>query len=261
MREIVAEAAQRRIQDDKTCATEHGAEATEEARRAAEESVGVDVDVDVEVGVGVDVPAGEKAQEVAGEESESEVEFLGDGRNGEPSRSGPISTTGRRPQQSIPDTVSSEKEMPKRTAKSPPINNRPTRAPRPSPPSPSSPSSTPAPAPSARATRPASTPIPKEWSCPVCTLLNPLRHLQCDACTAERPAHYADAASNTGGATASASGVSVWSGLPGEQSRGLADTGTSVSDEDGWYCAVCTSGPRGWEFWTCAVCESVRKFG
>lgn len=66
---------------------------------------------------------------------------------------------------------------------------------------------------------------PKEWSCPTCTLINPLSALSCEACTTSRP-------------------VSAISG-----------------SGDGWYCEFCGAGPREMGYWSCAECGWVRKWG
>jgi hypothetical protein len=62
-----------------------------------------------------------------------------------------------------------------------------------------------------------------DWSCPVCTLLNPAYTLSCEACAAPKP--------------------------------------TQKTSKAGWYCEFCAAGPRDVEFWSCTECGWVRKWG
>jgi len=68
---------------------------------------------------------------------------------------------------------------------------------------------------------------PTEWSCPTCTLLNPISSRTCEACTAPNP--------NTP--------------PPAKRSDG------------GWFCDFCGSGPRDMSYWSCSECGWVRKWG
>lgn len=81
------------------------------------------------------------------------------------------------------------------------------------------PSTTAAPKPAA----PKLAPPPAEWSCNVCTLINPMSRAACDACAAPRP--------------------------------------VKPVTQDGWYCEVCGAGPRELGFWSCLECGVVRTFG
>ncbi len=65
---------------------------------------------------------------------------------------------------------------------------------------------------------------PSEWSCPTCTLLNPLSARQCEACDTSQPAQ-----------------------------RGR--------NGDSWWCEFCGAGPREMSFWSCTECGWVRKWG
>ena len=64
---------------------------------------------------------------------------------------------------------------------------------------------------------------PTDWSCPTCTLVNPISSLTCEACTSPRPAIRGDGQS--------------------------------------WYCEFCGAGPREMGFWSCVECGWVRKWG
>lgn len=64
-----------------------------------------------------------------------------------------------------------------------------------------------------------------EWSCTTCTLFNPPLALTCEACASPRPR--------------------ISRNPKGEV----------------WYCEFCGAGPREMEFWSCADCGWVRKWG
>lgn len=68
-----------------------------------------------------------------------------------------------------------------------------------------------------------------EWPCPTCTLLNPFTALSCEACTTPRPQ---------------------------SQSQHRPKT-----QDGGWFCDFCGSGPREMSFWSCNECGWVRKWG
>ncbi|KDQ31264.1 hypothetical protein PLEOSDRAFT_1037384 [Pleurotus ostreatus PC15] len=61
-------------------------------------------------------------------------------------------------------------------------------------------------------------PVPTEWSCPTCTLLNPMRALTCDACLTPRP----------------------------------------INKAYGWMCHACGEYPMPHEFWTCRSCGTMK---
>ena len=70
------------------------------------------------------------------------------------------------------------------------------------------------------------TPVSTEWSCPTCTLLNPISSRTCEACTTPNP--HTPPPSKKGG---------------------------------GWFCDFCGSGPRDMSYWSCGECGWVRKWG
>jgi hypothetical protein len=68
--------------------------------------------------------------------------------------------------------------------------------------------------------------VPTEWSCPTCTLLNPISSRTCEACTTPN-----------------------------------ANTPPPSKKGDGWFCDFCGSGPRDMSYWSCSECGWVRKWG
>ncbi|WVQ80572.1 hypothetical protein IAT38_002677 [Cryptococcus sp. DSM 104549] len=172
MKEIVAEAAERRIRDDKTCQAGNHGEAEEEARKAQQESVGVD--------------AGELEQQHRRERGEAGSGSAGSSRPVTPTSAGKEkSAVGKGGARVLPyPTGASNRPKPKTPAGPPPSQSTTAR---------SAPAPTTAPAPAPSIFHPDGT-----WSCPTCTLINQPHSLACDACTATRP-QRPPAASKSGG--------------------------------------------------------------
>lgn len=72
--------------------------------------------------------------------------------------------------------------------------------------------------------RPPPAKMPSEWSCPTCTLLNPISARNCEACNTSRP-------------------------------------NPTKQNGDSWWCEFCGAGPREMNFWSCTECGWVRKWG
>jgi hypothetical protein len=78
---------------------------------------------------------------------------------------------------------------------------------------------------------------PQEWSCPTCTLLNPISARTCEACTSPSPLPVTP-----------------------KTSKDVAGRKTT-KEEAGWYCDFCGFGPRDMGYWSCQECGWVRKWG
>ncbi|WPH02501.1 Hypothetical protein R9X50_00536600 [Acrodontium crateriforme] len=79
---------------------------------------------------------------------------------------------------------------------------------------------------------------PDQWTCQICTCINPIRFLACDACATERP----QPSTTSSRRQTPNPRLSRWSAPPQNQTENL-----------GWTCARCeTFMERQW--WTCAVC-------
>jgi hypothetical protein len=78
---------------------------------------------------------------------------------------------------------------------------------------------------------------PQEWSCPTCTLLNPISARTCEVCSSPSP-------------------------LPirPKHPQGVLVRKTT-KEGAGWYCDFCGSGPRDMGYWSCQECGWVRKWG
>jgi hypothetical protein len=98
---------------------------------------------------------------------------------------------------------------------------------------------TPVPKPAAVAAPDPPSPEPylEEWTCPVCTLHNPINFLACDACTSERPAE-------TTKQLAEASRKNVITTKP----TGLQET---------WRCSRCSTIMEQ-KWWTCSTCGKLK---
>jgi hypothetical protein len=228
MKEVLAEAAERRMRDDEICHT-HGGDVEAEVKKAQEESEGVDAD-----------------------QLEGDRDGMTSGaRSGNSSSLGPDAEATSRPKR-----FDDSKASPDVTSLRSVLGNRPN------PPNSASSSKTgstssgsrPIPKPIPKPTKPipqvidlteddpaeqAIRPIEKEeWSCPTCTLLNPITQRACEACTTPNPTP-----------------------LPPLRSRVKEERGDGGGKVLGWYCDFCGSGPRDMKFWSCGECGWVRKWG
>ncbi|BEJ13840.1 hypothetical protein CspHIS471_0310140 [Cutaneotrichosporon sp. HIS471] len=190
MREIVAEAAERRLKDDKTCKVD-SKEAEEEARKAQEESIMVDA-TDVEATGQVE--AGPSRKRSLSDTGAKDAPIVVDDDSEDvpgPSRQRPTFAIEGSSAESTPSsrTVS---------AASTPPTSRPSSAvanPTPSVPVSTKPSSSKGNKPvasvpvSASASRPKP---PTTWTCGICTLINTLSAHRCEACESPRPAQNTD---------------------------------------------------------------------
>ncbi len=252
MREIVAEAAERRQKDDKTCKVDTK-EAEEEARKAQEESVVVDATEED----AVEQPEAVSSRKRSLSEAEAEAgtadapividddvpdeaprpactrpTWATEASAGSTASSWTISAastppTSRppsAPRDSKPATAGAPRSGPNSSSKA--ATGLPTSGPSPSiTPSISDATSSTASAISDSATKPkAPRKPPTTWTCGVCTLINPVAARQCEACENPRPVQ-------------------------------------KTSDADGWWCEFCGAGPREMGFWSCLECGWVRKWG
>lgn len=78
-------------------------------------------------------------------------------------------------------------------------------------------------------TLPAKQSSPDSWTCEICTCINPLQFLTCDACGVERPASFAQAARTATAKRPVKSTPKSFSSIPSEQ-KSL-----------GWHCRECAS--------------------
>ena len=257
MREIIAEATERRVKDDLTCATDgHEQEAREEVKRAEKESVGEDVGSFVPAAAPVgtrQLEAGRAGNDMGQAQESSKGVLHSAGKEGSRNQDDDEDDFEILDGPSIPVTAGpSRSAFPPASCITLQSGRKPSgMAQRAGPPEHSQ-------EPPATAAATPATPIPTEWACPICTLLNPLSYLQCGACDTERPAEFARMAARTARSDDSGRSTADRTVLGNTAS---AAQGEMISDESGWYCSACSSGPRAWEFWVCEVCETVRKFG
>ncbi|KAJ5037463.1 uncharacterized protein L3040_007638 [Drepanopeziza brunnea f. sp. 'multigermtubi'] len=76
------------------------------------------------------------------------------------------------------------------------------------------------------------------WTCPFCTLHNPINFLSCDACTAERPTEITTQIANT--------------------ERRKATTQKPVLQTHTWTCSQCTTVMEH-KWWTCSTCGKMKN--
>ncbi|KAK3114029.1 hypothetical protein LTR53_008068 [Teratosphaeriaceae sp. CCFEE 6253] len=104
---------------------------------------------------------------------------------------------------------------------------------------------------------------PDEWTCDICTCINPMQYLACDACATERPQAAAAAISTSrptgarspGAGTGTSTGSSSRAASrPPPPREAMAVSSTRVQFKRmGWNCAQCGSWmERKW--WTCSAC-------
>ncbi|KAK6908365.1 hypothetical protein I203_102366 [Kwoniella mangroviensis CBS 8507] len=221
MKELIIEAAERRLRDDKSCAVGHGQQAEDESRKAQKESIGVDA-VDLQKGLEMDKEGESSSSGRETDTSEAKViDLTGDSDDEVKSDEKPDEKPNK-----IPKTTEQQRTTSSSQIRSTTTNNSQNK------PTSSSGTST--------VSRPLSSTIntPKqvavtraqEWTCEICTLINPPSSTKCEACLTPKPAS-----------------------LP-VQAEG-------IKTDQGWYCTFCTSGPNDMERWSCGVCGEVRKWG
>jgi len=191
------QAAERRMKDDKSCHTAHP-DVQAEVKKAEQESEGVDAD------------QLDNASPSGSPSTSDQLEKAGPSRIPATSTSSstPLGVASRPPKLSTPakstpssNPSSSARPIPKSIPKSEIID--------------------------LTDDDPHHTPVSTEWSCPTCTLLNPVSSRTCEACTTHNP---------------------TTPPLPSKKG-------------DGWFCDFCGSGPRDMSFWSCSECGWVRKWG
>ncbi|CAK9780722.1 WLM-domain-containing protein [Cutaneotrichosporon oleaginosum] len=248
MREIVAEAAQRRQNDDKTCKVDTK-EAEEEARIAQEESVVVEAtsedtarQTEAKHGrkrvLGEAVPGTAEAPIViddyfpedvqhAARISTSRVHDALAARSGSaslcsrtdlPTSAPPTSRLGSAPSdpgKPFPVTPESSRSANSSSPSAPQNGNKNTAT---------GMGGTRKPDATASSSGRAAPALSATWSCNTCTLINPISASQCEACAHARP-------------------------VPNTATMGA------------WWCEFCGAGPREMSYWSCLECGWVRKWG
>jgi hypothetical protein len=82
-------------------------------------------------------------------------------------------------------------------------------------------------------------PAPTGWTCPICTLHNPINFLSCDACTTERP-------------------VGITKQLAEDAQSKVAAARKPTSQIVTWKCSMCST-IMGDEWWTCSTCGKMKE--
>ncbi|WVR06218.1 hypothetical protein IAU60_003248 [Kwoniella sp. DSM 27419] len=227
MKDLVADAAERRMRDDKACKAGDDPDVLAEVRKAQQESVGIDasdIETRQEPLARADRPARSMDDNVI-----DLTEDDGPNASGNAPRPSRVQSTAIKKALSHGQLLStsaasadssSQVRVPYRKAA------RATDLPIPSPPQ--------------AINRTASETVAHDWSCPTCTLINPDTAKRCEAC--ETPGPVTSDQSNSVPYQAPAVGSGLWV-------------------EEGWFCEFCGAGPRAKEFWSCAECGWVRKWG
>lgn len=82
-------------------------------------------------------------------------------------------------------------------------------------------------------------PGPIRWTCPICTLHNPINYLCCDACTTERP-------------------EAITKRLADESAKAIITARKSTPRDQTWQCQRCDN-IMGDEWWTCSICGKMKE--
>jgi DNA-dependent metalloprotease WSS1 len=102
------------------------------------------------------------------------------------------------------------------------------------------------------------------WTCDVCTLVNPIQFLACDACTAERTSTMPTAPARSGGTNSKPEDRQKPNALKPRQSvaKSLATLEAQEASKPakpmGWLCHVCNNWMES-QWWTCARCGSMKQ--
>lgn len=121
---------------------------------------------------------------------------------------------------------------------------------------------------------PPSPPVaPETWTCDVCTLVNPINYLQCDACGLDRPMRFSDASPppvrRRPSPSTSANNLNLHSKTPNalKPRMSAADALAKFDAEDAykqqrkpmaWRCAGCGTYVEQ-EWWTCTLCGRMKE--
>lgn len=81
----------------------------------------------------------------------------------------------------------------------------------------------------------------KEWTCPSCTLHNPINFLACDACTAERPLL-----------------ITAQIAVAERRSVSASTSQKPTLQPDNWTCSQCTTVMEH-KWWTCSTCGKMKE--
>jgi len=203
MKEVMAEAAERRMRDDRACHPQdsgHAREIEEEVRKAQQESIGIDA---------IELDSDSSAEAITPPTVEQDIINIRTPSPDLPQITGvsdvlkPTSVAVETSQRESAAAHSKSSTLADPSSKL--INTRSVDVVKPR-------------------TRTKDVKAPAtSWSCPTCTLINPISTATCDACSSPRP-----------------------------KRQGAGST---------WFCEFCGTGPREMEFWSCADCGWVRNWG
>jgi hypothetical protein len=107
---------------------------------------------------------------------------------------------------------------------------------------------------------------PETWTCDICTLVNPIQFLICDACTTERPSKFSDTTSRptlAGSARRNNHDRETSNALKPRLSvvesiaRIKEQEGSRPSKPMGWTCSRCGNWMEQ-QWWTCANCGNMK---
>ena len=81
--------------------------------------------------------------------------------------------------------------------------------------------------------------VPTGWTCPICTLQNPINFLCCDACTTERPEE-------------------ITRQLAEDARKTVRTSQHAVVNVDTWRCHMCNTAMES-KWWTCSTCGTMKQ--
>ncbi|KAK3054293.1 hypothetical protein LTR09_004561 [Extremus antarcticus] len=84
---------------------------------------------------------------------------------------------------------------------------------------------------------------PDEWTCDICTCINPMQFLACDACATERPERL---------------GIGNRGARPKPRSLYTAPVAAAPSETLGWTCSSCRAFMEH-KWWTCTACGKMKE--